>query len=236
MYSTKLLIVVCCIAVGQCAGCDFGADENHDADMKGNVDKENSAGGADAGSGNDDQNESPEDDGDSTGAEQLKVGLPVRDKPAQCGATDFEGYPPCQGNGETCDTSEDCEEGGFCLDKVFPGCYCIYDECFSDEDCVSDKVCVCSGSNPIFPILINSCEYAGCVTNDDCATSLCLAAHYVDDCSGDQVFHGWRCATADDECRGNEYCVNEYGENYGCVYLDEKFTCALLEPTHFCDL
>jgi len=123
-----------------------------------------------------------------------------------------------------CTSDADCTMGtnGRCLppNGNFAGDVCTYDECSSDGDCGSGKVCVCGAPEPPYGRAGNTCVQGNCQVDSDCgATGYCSPT--VDaSCGSRSGVVGYYCHGADDDCTNDSDCsgANDGGPTQGPGY------------------
>ena len=241
-----LSLAAALLMAGAVCSCDSGDDDDNDDnglqtqdDDLGQTHDDDSTGSDDDVQDDDDSSEEPID------VSQLEVDLPHRAAAPACQPTETHHQIPdgylCNGNGEPgdeCAVNEDCQKNGkqgYCLSYISNPiyyCYCLYEDCLTDEDCPEGTACACAGSSvvpregddygdpPNKSRLLNECVPAECRLDSDCASGLCLAdrARCDGGDGGDPMyFTDFRCATDRDRCRSDDPCVDENGEGWVCT-------------------
>jgi hypothetical protein len=128
--------------------------------------------------------------------------------------------PACTGMEDVveCTSHADCnaQADGFCgsLNPIGWGgpysyCGCVY-PCTTDNDCLSNEVCVCDGvvQEPGVPAFSGYafCAPAACQTGDDCASNECGLSAYHDGCGMNTQLG---CRSEGDVCRVHEDCYDQ---------------------------
>ena len=116
-----------------------------------------------------------------------------------------------------CATHADCTEGanGRCSDEArFPGTYCTYDECFSDDDC-GGNACVCGGGSAGN----NVCVTGECATDGDCGLNG-YCSPTLGGCGPFGGTVGYFCHGELDTCTNDSDCDETSPEGY-CRYFED---------------
>jgi hypothetical protein len=125
---------------------------------------------------------------------------PTTRPPSMC--TFPGGGPPVM-----CRTDVDCMMGtnGRCLNSMGgpAGCFCSYDQCGRDTDCMGMQLCACRGSQGIDPVAANLCVAAGCRVDTDCGAGGYCSPSRAGGCGG---VTGFYCHTASDQCVDDTDC------------------------------
>jgi hypothetical protein len=113
-----------------------------------------------------------------------------------------------------CTKHADCTAGtnGKCINGIgmaYYNYFCVYDECATDADCDSGKICYCTPDTSAWCLRIGDCQ-----TDADCGNqpySFCSPS-MSSDCGGHRPIDGFHCHTAadtcfdDSDCSGSDYC------------------------------
>jgi len=173
------------------------------------------------------------DDDDTCDVDPLDLGLFNRPVAEACSTERTVVLPvpqECVDNpAAACSSHEDCTDGdnGRCTTGLWGAndCACSYDECFSDSDCPSGKLCGCGEAGAFGLYANNTCVTALCHTDADCDAGLCLAVPYY--CAYTEVeprhlVDRYQCATAEDECRNHGACECSDDPTNRCAPVDTE--------------
>jgi len=106
-----------------------------------------------------------------------------------------------------CYTNADCtaQPNGVCIGFEGDGntiryATCVYEECFSHDDCASDEACACSGRGH------RICVSASCRTDADCASGhQCSRTRF---CGSEAAVGDFLCTSGADQCLTHADCLN----------------------------
>ncbi len=117
---------------------------------------------------------------------------------------------------------------GVCNKKYGEFCTCQY-PCLGDADCPADAACLCHGGLPVdgggynHYVQSSECVRAGCRTDAECAPFLCALSPGI---CGYGTVDGLFCHTAEDECVGDQDCVDQQLGNLCQFTADQqRWTC-----------
>ena len=182
-YRRNLLFTLT-LAVGSCTG-DAKPDETRSRDA--------------AVAGNSGMHQRPDDNGSVPACRTKPDGW---EKPLA---------PPTPNGPPFCLTDHDCPgAGGHCTTNDYRVniLKCVYDECFSDDDCAPKEKCDCRAT-------AQRCVTADCRDDRDCNGERCRPTY---GCGGSVVgVAGFYCTTSGDTCRKDSDCA----ENMFCKYEEE---------------
>ncbi len=123
-----------------------------------------------------------------------------------------------QGMGVQCTKDTDCTMGndGRCITNNGGAltCFCTYDTCVHDGDCMQGQTCGCHGS-PYTYDHGNTCVPGNCRVDSDCGPNgYCSPSYDTSQCGG---LAGYWCHTASDQCIDDTDCPQNMGPPV-CVY------------------
>lgn len=107
--------------------------------------------------------------------------------------------------------------------------YCVYDQCATDSDCDTGRVCYCTGSDSPRCLSLGNC-----LADADCgsgAYSYCSPSNGFD-CAGYHSIDSYYCHTPNDtciddsDCGGNRYCNYSMTEGRWTCF-SPQMTCAI---------
>jgi hypothetical protein len=134
----------------------------------------------------------------------------------------------------SCTTHADCTAGvnGKCIQgggSAGGMYYCTYDQCATDADCESGKICYCTADTAARCLTVGNCQ-----SDADCGGggySYCSPSTGRD-CGGYHSIDGFHCHTAKDtcmddaDCTGTDYCnFDTYEGRWKCTAIDK--TCII---------
>jgi hypothetical protein len=132
----------------------------------------------------------------------------------------------------TCTTDSQCTDGGVngrCIESNGGAldCYCTYDMCQMDTDCLKGELCVCHGS-AYTDNVGNTCMPGDCRIDSDCGPDgFCSPTHGTSGCG---AVTGYYCHTAKDTCVNDSDCGTTSFDVCAWSAAQKRWECQMFTP------